>query len=186
MRHYLYLSACALLAACSPAMPEGDNAGQAAPASDIAPGDAQHLDIVPVVIRHQGGKADTRLKVEIALTPDQQEKGLMYRTDLKAGDGMLFPMLPARMPSFWMKDTPTSLDMIFIRMDTSIARIAANAEPGDMTPVFAEDPVAAVPELRGGDAERLGIKEGDEVVWGACALEAEPEPVAEPDNYCPD
>lgn len=174
----------ALLAACSP-QDTGSNEGAAAQPGSRADQQAQHLGKVPLVIHHQDARPPTRLDVEIARTPEQQEKGLMHRADLKAGEGMIFPMLPAGMPSFWMKDTPVPLDMIFIRMDTRVAKVTANAEPGDRTPVFAEEPVAAVLELRGGDAQRLGIAEGDEIVWGKCAIEAEPQPVALADNYCP-
>ncbi len=109
----------------------------------------------------------------------------MHRTDLKPGDGMLFPMIPARMPNFWMKDTPTALDLLFIAMDGRVVRIIPNAKPNDRTPLFAEQPVAGVLELRGGDVQRLGIKEGDEVAWGECAMDTAREPSAEPDNFCP-
>lgn len=170
-----------LLAACSPAPQQ---TREDAPTRQASAG--QHLAKVPVVIHHQNGRVATRLSIEIALTREQQERGLMHRTDLKPGDGMLFPMLPARMPAFWMKDTPTSLDLIFIRMDGSIVRIIANTKTNDRTPLFAEEPVAGVLELRGGDAARLGIREGDDVIWGQCVLEAEPVPVVAPDNFCPD
>lgn len=173
------LALCALTLACSPAAEKAS----APPAEAASAG--QHLAKVPVVIRHQDGRAPTRLSIELALTKEQQERGLMHRTDLKPGDGMLFPMLPARMPAFWMKDTPTSLDLIFISMDARIVRIIANTKPNDRTPLFAEDPVAGVLELRGGDAGRLGIREGDRVLWGRCAQEAEPKPSAQADSFCP-
>lgn len=173
------LALCALTLACSPA---ADNPS-APPVEKTREG--QHLTKVPVVIRHQDGRVPTRLSIELALTKQQQERGLMLRTNLKPGDGMLFPMLPARMPAFWMKDTPTSLDLIFIRMDGGIARIIVDTKPNDRTPLFAEEPVAGVLELRGGDAARLGIAEGDRVLWGLCAQEAEAKPSAQADSFCP-
>ncbi|MBP6031185.1 MAG: DUF192 domain-containing protein [Sphingobium sp.] len=154
---------CWLLAACSPAT---DKASSPPSAETTSAG--QHLSKVPVVIHHQDGRPPSRLSIEIALGPRQQEAGLMHRTDIAPGEGMLFPMLPARMPAFWMKDTPTPLDLIFIRMNGSIVRIIANTKPNDRTPLFAEEPVAGVLELRGGDAARLGIREEDRVNWGAC------------------
>lgn len=172
------LALCVSLFACSPA-PEKGPANQDAHSG-------QHLGKVPMAIYHQDSRPATRLSIELALTKEQQETGLQHRTDLKPGDGMLFPMIPARMPSFWMKDTPTPLDLIFIRMNGSIVRIIPNTKPNDRTPLFAEEPVAGVLELRGGDATRLGIGEGDEVVWGRCALEADPDPSAVADNFCPD
>lgn len=178
MRVFAVALACTgLLAACSPA-PDGTNTTNTASAT-------QHLSKIPVVISHKDTRPATQLSIEIALGKEEQETGLMHRTDLKPGDGMLFPMIPARMPSFWMKDTPTPLDVLFVAMDGRIVRIIPNAKPNDRTPLFAEQPVAAVVELMGGDAQRLGISEGDTVTWGECAAEAAPEPSAEPDNFCP-
>ena len=97
------------------------------------------------------------LHVEIARTPAQQEHGLMFRTSLPANGGMVFPMTPPRYASFWMKNTLIPLDMIFIRADGTIARIAANAVPHDLTPVDSGEPVAAVLEIAGGRAAKLRI-----------------------------
>ena len=144
----------------------------------------QALDKVPVRVRHAGGAADTRLSIELALTPEQQEKGLMYRTRLAPGEGMLFPFLPPRAVSFWMKDTLVPLDLLFIAPDGRIVRIAAGAKPQDRSPLFADVPVAAVLELGGGQARSLGIREGDRVNWGGCV--AQPgRKVVEAGNFCP-
>jgi len=67
--------------------------------------------------------------VEVARTPAQQELGLMNRHALAPDAGMLFPFDPPRPASFWMRNTLIPLDMIFIRPDGSIARIAANTVP---------------------------------------------------------
>lgn len=176
MRFFQSLCCVALLSACSPS---GED--QAA----TPEGQAQHLSKVPLIIEHGEGMPNTKLDIEIALTPEQQEKGLQYREDIQAEDGMIFPMVPPRMPSFWMKDTPTSLDLVFIRNDGSIARIIENAEPGSKTPLFAESPVAAVLELRAGSARSHSIDETDHVFWGACTLAPKSQPVMEADNFCP-
>jgi len=147
-------------------------------------GTAQHLPSVPVLIRHDGGAPATRLSIELALTRDQQEKGLMHRTDLRPGEGMLFPVLPPRTPSFWMKDTPVPLDLVFIRPDGIVAKVAARARPNDPAPIFADVPVAGVLELRGGEAAALGIGEGDHVSWGDCTQETGIV-AAKPENFCP-
>ncbi len=128
----------------------------------------QHLEKVPVLIRHEKGGEEKRLSIELALTQGQQEKGLMHRTELARGDGMLFPFLPPRNVSFWMKHTQVPLDLIFISPDGRVARVAAQAKPNDPTPIFADVPVAGVLELRGGDALALGIREGDWIGWGRC------------------
>jgi uncharacterized membrane protein (UPF0127 family) len=64
-----------------------------------------------------------------------------------------------------MKNTYIPLDLIFIRTDGTIARIAANAVPEDLSPIPSGEPVAAVLEIAGGGAARQGIAEGDRVSW---------------------
>lgn len=159
---------------------EGGNASLPLPDDGVA----QHLETVPLIVRHRGGGADTRLTVEIALTPEQQEKGLMHRAALNRGEGMIFPILPPRNVSFWMKGTRIALDLIFIQPDGRIVRVAARARPGDPTPIYADVPVAAVLELRGGDARALGMAEGDRVSWGACTAR-KGGVVAQAASFCP-
>jgi len=108
--------------------------------------------------------------VERATSAGEQAQGLMFRTDLTADGGMLFWPYPAdgsgpREASFWMKNTPTSLDILFIRADGTIARIADSTTPMSETPVTSGEPVAAVLELVAGRAADLGISEGDKVSW---------------------
>ena len=108
--------------------------------------------------------------VEAARTAAEQERGLMYRTDIADDGGMLFAPYPPeggppREASFWMRNTPSPLDIVFIRADHSIARIAENAVPFDETPIPSGEPVAAILELKGGRAAALGIAEGDRVRW---------------------
>ncbi len=110
-------------------------------------------------------KATHRFTVEIARTPDEQAKGLMFRERLAPDHGMIFPMSPPRVASFWMKNTVIPLDMIFVRADGTIARIAAETTPYSLDPVTSGEPVAAVLEIAGGRAAQLGIAEDDMVVW---------------------
>lgn len=107
-------------------------------------------------------------QVELARTAAEQQRGLMYRTDLKKDGGMLFAPYPPeggppREASFWMENTPTPLDILFIRPDGTIARIAENTVPFDKTPIPSGEPVSAVLEILGGRAAELGIAEGDRV-----------------------
>lgn len=101
---------------------------------------------------------------ELALTPAQQQRGLMYRKRAPL-DGMLFVFAQASSGGFWMKNTLVPLDMVFIRSDGKVGRIAANTTPMSLDPVASIDPVSAVLELAGGRAAELGIKEGDKVSW---------------------
>lgn len=109
-------------------------------------------------------------KVDVARTPEEQKQGLMFRTGIPADGGMLFAPYPPegggpREASFWMKDTPSPLDIIFIRADGTIATIAENTVPFSEDPVKSGEPVAAVLEINGGRAAELGISPGDKVRW---------------------
>lgn len=129
---------------------------------------AEAASLVPVTVRSAGGQHVFR--VELADTAAEQAQGLMYRTDLKPDGGMLFAPYPPegggpREASFWMKNTPSPLDILFIRADGTIARIAENTVPFSEAPVPSGEPVAAVLEIPGGRAGELGIVEGDRVDW---------------------
>ena len=92
-------------------------------------------------------------------------RGLMFRTELGPDEGMIFPREPADVASFWMKNTPLPLDIIFIGTDHRIINIAANTTPYSLTPVNAAGMTAAVLEIRGGRAAELGIEPGAKVDW---------------------
>ncbi len=125
--------------------------------------------MVAVTIKSANGTH--RFSVEAAKTEADQQRGLMFRTDIAKDGGMLFapypPSGPPREASFWMKNTPSPLDIIFIRADRTIAHIAENTTPFSETQVESGEPVAAVLELRGGRAAELGINEDDLVSWRA-------------------
>ena len=124
---------------------------------------AAGLEQVPLTIR--SGARTHRFTVEVARTPKEQEIGLMNRQSLAPDRGMIFPYDPPQPAAFWMKNTLIPLDMIFIRADGGIARIAANTVPLSLEPVPAGEPVAAVLEIAGGRSAELGIRAGDAVDW---------------------
>ena len=101
--------------------------------------------------------------VEMADTDAQREKGLMFRKNLPAGQGMLFDFKREQDVSFWMQNTYIPLDMIFIRGDGSILRIVENAEPLSTRLIPSGGPVLAVLEVIGGTTRKLGIAAGDRV-----------------------
>ena len=108
--------------------------------------------------------------VETAKTEAEQQRGLMFRTGIAPNAGMLFAPYPPngggpKEASFWMKNTPSPLDILFIRADGTIATIAENTVPFSEAPIPSGEPVAAVLELKGGRAAELGIAEGDKVTW---------------------
>jgi uncharacterized membrane protein (UPF0127 family) len=101
--------------------------------------------------------------VELASTPEEQAKGLMFRRELPEGQGMLFDFHREQPTSFWMKNTYIPLDMIFIRGDGRILRIAENTVPLSEALVSSGGPVRAVLEVNAGTARKLGIAPGDRV-----------------------
>jgi uncharacterized membrane protein (UPF0127 family) len=103
--------------------------------------------------------------VEIAGTEAVREKGLMFRKNLPEGQGMLFDFHSEQDVSFWMKNTYIPLDMIFIRGDGRILRIARDTEPLSTALIPSGGPVRAVLEVIGGTAEKLGIAPGDRVAF---------------------
>jgi uncharacterized protein len=102
-------------------------------------------------------------EVEMAVTPQEQEQGLMYRRQLADGKGMLFDMGKERPATFWMKNTYVSLDMIFIRADGTIASIAERTTPLSEARINSGAPVRGVLEVVAGTAKRYGIAPGDRV-----------------------
>lgn len=105
------------------------------------------------------------LDVEIAQTNTTRERGLMNRTALPARTGMLFVFDSVDTPKFWMKNTLIPLDMIFIGADGVIKGIHSRAIPHDETPIPSPEPILAVLEINGGEAETLGFSTGDKVIY---------------------
>ena len=101
--------------------------------------------------------------VEIAKTDDERQKGLMFRKELPEGRGMLFDFAPDQNVAMWMKNTLISLDMIFIRADGSILRIAENTPTKSEKIIPSGGPVRGVLEVIGGTARKYGIAAGDRV-----------------------
>jgi uncharacterized membrane protein (UPF0127 family) len=103
------------------------------------------------------------IEAEIAETPEEKMRGLMFRTSLAEDKGMLFPYGDPQEITMWMKNTFIPLDMVFIRGDGTIHRIEARTEPFSERLIGSQGKVTAVLELAGGAAERMGLKAGDKV-----------------------
>jgi hypothetical protein len=101
--------------------------------------------------------------VELATNDEERSRGLMFRRELPEGRGMLFDFERDQPVSFWMHNTYIPLDMIFIRGDGRILRIAENTEPMSDRLVPSGGPVRAVLEVIAGTARKLGIAAGDRV-----------------------
>ena len=101
--------------------------------------------------------------IELATNDAERSRGLMFRRELPEGRGMLFDFTPEQPVSFWMHNTYIPLDMIFIRADGRILRIAENTEPMSDRLIPSGGPVRAVLEVIAGTARKLGIAPGDRV-----------------------
>lgn len=117
----------------------------------------------PEVVVHTQGAAAVRIPVELALTPTERQRGLMFRRDLEPHAGMLFVFPESEDHSFWMKNTPLALDMIFINDDMRVAGIVADAVPFTIVSRSVGQPSRYVLEVRGGFSKQHGIQAGDRV-----------------------
>ena len=159
MRHCALAACLAALAACSP-----QPAAEASPAAQIpATHPVSGLPVIPLQVESLRGTH--RFRVEVARTPQEQARGLMFRTELGPNEGMIFPRDPPDYASFWMKNTPLPLDIIFVGPDGRINNIAAMTTPYSLDSVASEGLAGGVLEIAGGRAAELGIAPGDKVTW---------------------
>lgn len=150
------------LGACSQQAPAETRAptGEAAQTGSVHP--ESGLEIVPVTV--VTAEDEYEFAAEVARTPEEQARGLMFRTELGPDEAMIFPR-QGDVASFWMKNTPLPLDIIFVGMDGRIINIAAQTTPYSLDSVSAQGPTRAVLEIPGGRADELGIAPGDRVEW---------------------
>ena len=111
---------------------------------------AQAASVQPLEIATKSGVRV--FSVEMATTEEEKTQGLMYRKELPDGKGMLFDFSPEQQISMWMKNTYISLDMIFIRADGRILRIAENTEPLSTKIISSGGLAKGVLEVIGGTA----------------------------------
>jgi hypothetical protein len=115
-----------------------------------------------VVVRTASGQ-QVRVLAEIADTAEKRRLGLMYRRRLEDGKGMLFLFPREERLVFWMKNTPLSLDIVFINARRRIVHIAERATPYSERRLGSKEPARYVLEVPGGFCQRWGIAVGDEV-----------------------
>ncbi|MBP2495533.1 uncharacterized membrane protein (UPF0127 family) [Methylobacterium sp. PvP062] len=104
-----------------------------------------------------------RFDVEVMRDDAARARGLMFRRHMAADHGMLFDFEQDQPVTMWMKNTYLPLDMVFIRPDGTISRIAADTEPLSTAIISSGGPVLAVLELNAGTAAKLGIAPGDRI-----------------------
>jgi uncharacterized protein len=124
-----------------------------------AAGGAMETEVVTI----ETANGPVRFNAEIADDPQEQARGLMFRTELADDRGMLFPFERPQRASFWMRNTVISLDLIFIGVDGRIINIAERATPYSEDQILSDGLARAVLEIRGGRSAELGIRPGDRV-----------------------
>jgi uncharacterized membrane protein (UPF0127 family) len=125
----------------------------------VADARAQGADSLTII----SGEERHVFSIELADTPESRARGLMYRRSMPEDHGMLFDFGRIDMVSMWMRNTYIPLDMLFVRADGSIARIARDTEPLSERPISSGEPVLAVFEINAGISDRLGITAGDRI-----------------------
>ncbi len=111
------------------------------------------------------GKSSATVILEVADSDAKKEKGLMNRPNLPQNKGMVFIFRPAKLVTFWMKDTLISLDMIFIN-NGKIVKIVKNAIPNQTQIIYPSDfETTEVIEVNGGFADKFMIEAGDLVMF---------------------
>ena len=117
------------------------------------------------VVTIQAGGVSIPYTVELARTPEEKARGLMFRKSLPEGQGMLFVYDKPLIPPFWMKNTLIPLDILFIGSDFKIKHIAENTPPcpkESVCPSYSPSgEVQYALELNGGEAARQKIGVGD-------------------------
>ena len=124
-------------------------------------GESFQSDVLVIVARD----ACYRFDIYLAVSPQQQRRGLMFVRELPEWTGMLFVYGGERYRSMWMKNTYISLDMVFARRDGSITNIVEGTVPLSEESVTSSEPASFVLELNAGTTRRLSIDEDSRLVW---------------------
>ncbi|WP_413430714.1 DUF192 domain-containing protein [Brevundimonas phoenicis] len=119
----------------------------------------QPLEALSVVT----ASGEHKFMVEIADDDAERARGLMFRPPLEDDRGMPFQFQTASEQSFWMKNTPSSLDIIYIDPRGRIVSIASHATPNSEAPIPSNGAANGVLELRAGRAGEIGAKPGDTI-----------------------
>lgn len=129
--------------------------------ANSAPVDGTGRPLEKLVVETATGKHD--FMVEIADDETERQRGLMFREPLADDRGMLFQFPDVAPRSFWMRNTPSSLDIIFIAPNGRILNIAANTQTNSDQNYLSNGSAAGVLEVRAGRMAEIGAKAGDTV-----------------------
>ena len=110
--------------------------------------------------------------VEIARTSDELRRGLMWRDEMPADHGMLFVFPDESERTFWMKNTPLPLDIVYIDSSARVVSIAADTTPYSTASIPSRGPARYVLEVHGGFCRKHAILPGSPVRLPAPAMAA--------------
>lgn len=126
--------------------------------------DARATEAPPIeTLTVQSAAGEHVFLVEIARTEPQRARGLMFREAMAPDAGMLFIFEMEGERYFWMKNTPLSLDIIFLDASGAIVSIAENTTPFSEKTISSHGVSLYVLEVLAGTSRRLGISAGDKV-----------------------
>jgi len=134
-----------------------------APSAEASTHPVSGLEVIPLTIS-QDGKEHV-LRVEVARSREEWTRGLMFRTEMGADEGMIFVGRPGQPESFWMRNTVIPLDIIFIGTDNRILNYYPMTTPYSLDSLPSVGPTNAVLEINGGRLEELGFTPGALVEW---------------------
>lgn len=113
----------------------------------------------------RGDSVLTSVAIEIADTDSTRQRGLMQRYEIPERTGMLFIFPYAQQQTFYMANTPRSLDIMYFGPDSALINVAANTRPFDVSTLVSEGPAQFVLEMPAGFARRHGLVPGDRIRW---------------------
>ena len=111
------------------------------------------------------GDSIAQIEIEIADDIQRRETGLMFRDKMGENQGMLFIFDKEEPQAFWMHNTILPLDIIYVNSKMEIVSISKNAKPYDDKSLPSVKPAQYVVEVNAGYCDKIGIKDGDKIVW---------------------
>lgn len=132
----------------------------------MMPGEIFEFDIAQVTITNAQGLANDFV-LEVAVSRRHRAVGLMFRSTISDDSGMIFVFPTTGYPRIWMKNTPLSLDIIFVDRNGIVQDVHPRARPNSEAIIASRALVAYAIELNGGASERLGINLGSRVAFTA-------------------
>ncbi len=158
---YLLMSAALALPIMMPAFMFTGAQSAYADSAKVAPATNYDAELDTQILAIKTAQGNFEFTVEIADEPHERQKGLMFRETMPTKHGMLFDFGETRQIQMWMRNTPLSLDMIFLTPDGKVVRIAERTTPFSDAIIDSTVPISHVLELNAGVSKLIGLKIGD-------------------------